>query len=631
MGGGIVVVTGTNGKTTTTKMLAAVMTAHGKRVFTNPTGSNFTRGVISAMLKDVSLAGRLDADVAVLELDEWHALQFAKVVKPTHALLLNVARDQLDRFAEIDTTARLLTTLATQTTEGVVLNRDDSFVARVRADLPEGLPVRYFGIDPAVADDLPSLQEADVRAGDAVAVPPPPPATACSTRTTSGASRCASVRRPSARSRCEQRGLAAMINATAATTMARMLLGDGFSEAASLEALARVTPPFGRGEVIDADGHPLELVLVKNPAGFTVALGTYGSEPVTTMVAINDDYADGQDVSWLYDVSFESLRGHGVALTSGVRAYDMALRLDYDDVAGRGDHPGSGGGARHLPHGIPAPAAADLLHVYRDDAAAPVARRPLRPVRASGRRRYDVARAWSTSSTSIPARCRSTATSATPGVWRHGSGGTATTSSSISTTRVEACPEDPHLFMGGGGQDSGQSRVEADLVAIADRLRGLASDGAPMIMICGMYQLFGNAFITVEGEELPGLGILDVTTRGNAKRMIGGVVLDTEFGEVVGFENHSGSTLLGSGQAAFGRSAPVSGNNGQDGTEGAVTGNVIGSYLHGPILPANPRLADRLIAWAAERATGRPFEPGDLDDAVADEARVRQVRRLVRA
>jgi UDP-N-acetylmuramyl tripeptide synthase len=85
--------------------------------------------------------------------------------------------------------------------------------------------------------------------------------------------------------------------------------------------------------VIDVDGAPLELVLVKNPAGFTVALGTYGASPVATMIAINDDYADGRDVSWLYDVSFASLQPTGVALTSGVRAYDMALRLQYDDVA----------------------------------------------------------------------------------------------------------------------------------------------------------------------------------------------------------------------------------------------------------------------------------------------------------
>ena len=189
-------------------------------------------------------------------------------------------------------------------------------------------------------------------------------------------------------------------------------------------------------------------------------------------------------------------------------------------------------------------------------------------------------------------------------------------------------PPDAHLLMGGGGQDSGQSRVEDDLAAIGDRLRGLASDGAPMVMICGMYQMFGHAFITSEGVELPGLGILDVTTRGQSTRMIGGIVLDTQWGEVVGFENHSGATVLGSGQAPFGMVRVGHGNNGHDHTEGARTHNVIGSYLHGPILPANPAVADALIAAAAERATGRPFEPEPIDDSLADEARTRQIARL---
>jgi UDP-N-acetylmuramyl tripeptide synthase len=330
--GGIVVVTGTNGKTTTTKMLAALMRAHGKQVFTNPTGSNFTRGVISSMLGELPLSGRLEADVAVLELDEWHALQFAKVVRPTHALLLNVARDQLDRFAEIDTTARLLATLATETTTGVILNRDDSFVARIRTQLRDGVAVRYFGTDPAVAESLPPLHEADVRFMDDFAAPRPTPGDGLLHPHDERSFSMEFGEESFGPVELRQRGLAAMINATAATTTARMLLGDAFTEGAALEALRAVTPPFGRGEVIDADGHPLELVLVKNPAGFTVALSTYGSQPVTTMIAINDDYADGQDVSWLYDVSFESLRSQGVALTTGVRAYDMALRLEYDDV-----------------------------------------------------------------------------------------------------------------------------------------------------------------------------------------------------------------------------------------------------------------------------------------------------------
>lgn len=328
---GIVVVSGTNGKTTTTKMLAAVIAAHGKKVFTNPTGSNFTRGVISSMLPEIPVSGRLDADIAVLELDEWHALQFAAVVTPTHALLLNVARDQLDRFAEIDTTAKLLAQLAAKTTECIVLNRDDSFVAKIAGELGDR-DVRYFGTDPQAADRVPALQEADVRADDFAPPHPTPrdgllhPHDARSFSVRFGEQILGDVT-------LQQRGLAAMINATAAVTMAKAVLGESFHKGIAAAALREVAPPFGRGEVIDADGAPLELVLVKNPAGFTVALDTYGDEPVTTMIAINDDYADGQDVSWLYDVSFASLRQSGVALVSGVRAYDMALRLDYDDVA----------------------------------------------------------------------------------------------------------------------------------------------------------------------------------------------------------------------------------------------------------------------------------------------------------
>lgn len=353
--GGIVVVSGTNGKTTTTKMLTEVLRAHGRRVVSNPTGSNFSRGVISALLGEVGPSGRVRADVAVLELDEAHSIPFARTVAPTHALLLNVARDQLDRFAEIDHTAALLARLAGLTTRGLVLNRDDPFIAGIAATLPANMPdarpanvpgagrrdgggptpqLRHFGVDPAIADRLPELMEADLR-GDAQA---PTPALGAAD----------GLLRPLDEHSFEigfadgvtvgplqlrQRGLAAMINATAATTAARLVLGPDFDATLTERALRAVAPPFGRGEVVDVEGHPLELVLVKNPAGFTVALGTYGASPVATMIAINDDYADGRDVSWLYDVSFESLAARGVAVTSGVRAYDMAVRLRYDDVA----------------------------------------------------------------------------------------------------------------------------------------------------------------------------------------------------------------------------------------------------------------------------------------------------------
>jgi hypothetical protein len=110
--------------------------------------------------------------------------------------------------------------------------------------------------------------------------------------------------------------------------------------------------------------------------------------------------------------------------------------------------------------------------------------------------------------------------------------------------------------------------------------------------------------------------------------MVGGVVLETPYGDVVGYENHSGSTQLAPGQRPFGTVKSGMGNNGTDKTEGAVTGNVFGSYLHGPLLPANPSFAYALIKLAVERALGEPFVPGQIDDGIADQARTRQVRRL---
>lgn len=189
--------------------------------------------------------------------------------------------------------------------------------------------------------------------------------------------------------------------------------------------------------------------------------------------------------------------------------------------------------------------------------------------------------------------------------------------------------EDADLVVGGGGQDSGQARVEDDLARNGETLRQLAKDGVPMLVVCGMYQLFGRDFTTVAGQRMPGLGVLDVTTAGGAERMIGPVVIDTRFGQMVGYENHSGRTLRGGAQEPLGTVRFGHGNDGQDGTEGAVRGAVYGTYLHGPVLPANPALTDELIRAAVDRRIEGGFQPETLDDTLADQARTRQVERLL--
>lgn len=182
-------------------------------------------------------------------------------------------------------------------------------------------------------------------------------------------------------------------------------------------------------------------------------------------------------------------------------------------------------------------------------------------------------------------------------------------------------PAEVDMIIGGGGQDSGQARIHKDLLAIGATLKTLAVDDMPMLMVCGLYQLFGHEFLMNDGQSLAGIGLLDVTTHASTKRMIGNIVTSSpEFGELVGYENHSGQTMLGKSAKAFASVVKGDGNNGNDRTEGAMYRNVIGTYLHGSLLPKNPQVADWLIARAAERAFGA-FHPRKIDDSLAEKAR----------
>lgn len=162
-------------------------------------------------------------------------------------------------------------------------------------------------------------------------------------------------------------------------------------------------------------------------------------------------------------------------------------------------------------------------------------------------------------------------------------------------------PKDTFMIIGGGGQDSGQTNITDDLIKKANDLKKMAKSGVPMLMICGMYQMFGHYFKTNQGEKLPGIGLLDIYTIASHKRVIGNIISNTEWGKIVGYENHSGLTYLGNKVKPFGHTIKNQGNNGVDLTEGARQYNVFGSYMHGPLLSKNPELADYLIAQGLKR------------------------------
>ena len=169
------------------------------------------------------------------------------------------------------------------------------------------------------------------------------------------------------------------------------------------------------------------------------------------------------------------------------------------------------------------------------------------------------------------------------------------------------------LFIG-GGSDREQNILVADLLARKASLTAAVEDGLVVLLICGGYQLLGQYYQTGTGTKIAGLGILDVYTVAGADRLIGNVVVDLDpnlfrirsasgfaLSTLVGFENHSGRTYLGPGLTALGRVSTGNGNNGQDRGEGVRYRNVFGTYLHGPLLPKNPHLADLLLQLALER------------------------------
>lgn len=182
-------------------------------------------------------------------------------------------------------------------------------------------------------------------------------------------------------------------------------------------------------------------------------------------------------------------------------------------------------------------------------------------------------------------------------------------------------PENVDLVVGGGGQDSGQNKIGDDLLAIADNLKELADNDVPMLLVCGLYQQFGHYFKTKDGLVIEGIGLLDIETVGGPERLIGNIVTQSDdFGLIIGYENHSGLTTLGPDATALGTVIRGAGNNNQDGTEGARYKNVIGTYLHGSILPKNPAMADWLIEQAVTKKYGE-FLPTVIDDRFATLAR----------
>lgn len=354
--GGIIVITGTNGKTTTARLTAAVLEADGRRVLYNRGGSNLMRGLISTLIQNCDSTGHFKADTAVFEVDENAFAAIVAAVKPTQVVVTNLFRDQLDRYGEIDTTAqKLRRALEKSGPSRLHLNSDDPLVASLAAAKQ---PVSYFGVaqyHETALDDRFSADSMLSPEGEELIYSQRYYSHIGRYHTKSGRYRRPQPDCEASKIRLDEQSVTMQVklnhsreqsditvpltgfynvyNVLAAVSVAAEL---GISLADCGQVLATTSAAFGRFEKISFRNRDLYLLLVKNPVGFNQIIETFllKRADVPVLIEINDNFADSRDVSWLWDVSFEALaQRKAPIIVSGLRATDMALRLKYANVA----------------------------------------------------------------------------------------------------------------------------------------------------------------------------------------------------------------------------------------------------------------------------------------------------------
>lgn len=318
---GVFIVTGSAGKSTTTKMLVAIARAHGLTVFTNPSTANITQGFYATIIERSNLFGRIKGDVAILEMDEGHAATLTKRLKPRFVTVLNVLEDQLDRFVDPALVREKLRETAAAATEAVVLNADDQNLLLITESI--SAPIHWIGIDGGL------LAEQEHGLGYAPTYLDALPRPAVGSEVIGLQDRTAQVRVGAASGvvTLPNRGLHFALDAIAALDSARILLGERFDFALACQTLSDLPPVFARGEVAEVEGQKIEFILVQNPMSFQLNLDYLNTQPERIMVAIGRDV---HDPSWLWTVDLEKL-SHADVVT-GYNAYEMAMRMAYDEI-----------------------------------------------------------------------------------------------------------------------------------------------------------------------------------------------------------------------------------------------------------------------------------------------------------
>lgn len=317
----VIVVTGSNGKSTTTSMIVSALESQGHTVFSNPSGGNLPQGVASAVLADVSLRGRITASAVVLELDEAYGPALVDIIRPSHAVLLNVQVDQLNRFFEPERVVEMVQQIGAAA-QVVVVNDSDTNTRAIGNILAmQGHDVFGFSVDPAAAPR--GIYDAHVGI-ETLTESRSPIATvtahAVRVASVSVSGEDVAVHLPAA-------GIHYAIDAAAALGLAKIVCGDSFAADAAAEAISRSEPVYGRGEQVTAFDEPLTIVMMKNHPSLQMNLDALSEAPESLYMAVDEGTPDP---SWIYDIDLSAI--DHVDVLTGTKAWQWETRLAYEEI-----------------------------------------------------------------------------------------------------------------------------------------------------------------------------------------------------------------------------------------------------------------------------------------------------------
>ena len=675
----VIAVSATNGKTMTNNCIGYTLKTAGKKIVSNVEGNNMETGIISTILKNCTLTGKIKADYLVFEVDESYIPVVFKDFRLDTLVILNFFRDQLDRNGEVESLILRINEFLKTYNGNLILNNDDPNVARLGQANPSNKNIYYFSVD-----KYQFATEQIKEAGEGKFCP------FCKTKleyeyyqySHVGKFKCPNCNfgdneiyklatNVDLKNRCfdiegntykiNGNSIYLIYNYTAVYSVCSLysISNDVVKKAFSTFALNN-----GRLEEIKINNVQTIINLAKNPTGSNVSLRILNEDDSEKelLFVLNDNIADGFDVSWIWDINFNNLNNVSRIITSGTRAYDIAIRIKTSGFPTEKIEP-----YLNLADAVKALYKTDVKkYVIANYTSLQPTRHELRKFGETNKNNIveniavtnqendnnissniDTIRQSNETNSDCP-NCLKILYLYPDMLELYGDYGNI----QVLKYRIESrgyqavidrysigddAPNfnDYDIVFAGGGADNEQSILAEDLVKYKENIQEAVQNGVFFLLICGAYQLFGKYYKGVEGNIIPGLEVFDYYTVANPdrkKRCIGNIVIDANLNDlktkVIGFENHGGQTFNISN--SFGKVLFGNGNKFGDSEEGFFKNNVIATYLHGPLLSKNPELCDYIIKYCLDRKYNENVSLKPLNDKFESSCRNQLLDRFLK-